>query len=65
MSQLIYMVVRQNKEGTTDIRTGGGSSAPEAVHAYDSLKKAQAYIKNKDEKHYIKIIDLDAQENRV
>lgn len=65
MSQLIYMVVRQNKEGTTDIRTGGGSSTPAAVHAYDSLPKAQSYIRNRDEKHYIKIIDLDAQENTL
>lgn len=64
MSQIIYMVVRQKDDGTTDMRTGGGSSTPKAVHAYPKLETARRYIEGMP-KHYIKVIDLDALENTL
>lgn len=62
---IIYMVVRQTEDGGTDIRTGGGSSTPKAVHAYPKLETARQYIRNLDKKHYIKVIDLDKVENTL
>lgn len=58
---IVYMVVQQRKDGTTEIRVGGGSSSPSIPRVYESLPRALAYISNK-ESMYIHKIDLDKQE---
>lgn len=61
----LYMVLRQNDEGGVDYRIGGGSSTPAIPRVYDSLERARQYIRNRDSKHYITIIDTDKTENTI
>lgn len=53
----LYMVLHRSKDGTIDYRVGGGSSTPAIPRVYDSLPRAEQYIRNRDEGWFIIEID--------
>lgn len=61
---ILYMILRQKEDGTTEYRTGGGSSTPARTKIYESLARARAYIRNRPD-HYITIIDTDKTKNTL
>lgn len=57
---IVYMVVQQKKDGSTEVRIGGGSSSPAIPRVYTSKLRALSYIRGRDDM-YVHEIDLDKQ----
>lgn len=59
---ILYMVLEQNKDGSTGYRVGGGSSTPKSPKVYESIGRARAYCRTQWNKYYVVEIDTDKLE---